>query len=114
MDKNFIWCNFQIVSDRMKLSKSVHSKIFFGFISLLSANVVMFILCIAKLNINDTELNFKISFIIGGISGFLLEKKLNTIPYDKYDNYNMIFFVFMLLALILLIGQGVFFGRYKE
>ena len=90
----------------MILKRSVQTKIFFGFISMLCANILMLILWILK--INDNLLAFKISSIIGGILGFFLEKKMNIVQYDKFDNNNVIFFLFFMILLALLIIQTVF------
>ncbi len=90
----------------MLLKKSVQTKIFFGFISMLCANIVMISLWF--FHICDMELNLKLSFIIGGILGFFLEHKLNVVEYDEIDNNNILFFIFFLLLLTLLVIQAVF------
>lgn len=96
----------------MKLNKSVYSKIFIGCTTFSIANIFMPILWLFGLK--NIEVVFYASGLLGMLIAFLLDKKINTIPYDEYDNYNKIFFVFMLLALILLIGQGVFFDKLKR
>ncbi len=85
----------------------VLSKIFYGFMSLLSANIIIFFLFL--FGMKDIETNIAISFILGGILGYIADDKLNVMEYDPYDNYDALFFVFILLLVGLFIAQGVFF-----
>lgn len=93
----------------MKLKKGVYGKIFYGFTVFACANVVMFLLCIFGLE--DVELACKISGGVGIVCGFVSNKLIENIPYDKDDNYNMQFFFFIILLGLLLIFQGVYFHR---
>jgi len=96
----------------MKLKKSVYSKIFIGSSVFITANIFMFILWLFGLK--DMEVNFYISGFSGLITSFILNNKINTIPYDEYDNDNVKFFIILILSLILLIVQAVFLAGLRD
>ncbi|EPF25833.1 hypothetical protein [Treponema socranskii] len=96
----------------MKLKKSVYSKIFIGSSAFITANIFMFILWLFGLK--DMEVNFYISGFSGLITSFILNNKINTIPYDEYDNDNVKFFIILILSLILLIVQAVFLAGLRD
>ena len=96
----------------MKLKKSVYSKIFIGSSVFITANIFMFILWLFGLK--DMEVNFYISGFSGLITSFILNNKINTIPYDEYDNDNVKFFILLILSLILLIVQAVFLAGLRD
>jgi len=96
----------------MKLKKSVYSKIFIGSCVFITANIFMFILWLFGLK--DMEVNFYISGFSGLITSFILNNKINTIPYDEYDNDNVKFFIILILSLILLIVQAVFLAGLRD
>lgn len=96
----------------MKLKKSVYSKIFIGSCVFITANIFMFILWLFGLK--DMEVNFYISGFSGLITSFILNNKINTIPYDEYDNDNVKFFIILILSLILLIVQVVFLAGLRD
>ena len=96
----------------MKLKKSVYSKIFIGSSAFITANNFMFILWLFGLK--DMEVNFYISGFSGLITSFILNNKINTIPYDEYDNDNVKFFIILILSLILLIVQAVFLAGLRD
>ena len=60
------------------------------------------------------EVNFYISGFSGLITSFILNNKINTIPYDEYDNDNVKFFIILILSLILLIVQAVFLAGLRD
>lgn len=64
----------------------------------------------AVFGIEDVELACKISGGVGIVCGFVSNKLIENIPYDKDDNYNMQFFSFIILLGLLLIFQGVYFS----
>ena len=96
----------------MKLKKSVYSKIFIGSSAFITANIFMFILWLFGLK--DMEVNFYISGFSVLITSFILNNKINTIPYDEYDNDNVKFFIILILSLILLIVQAVFLAGLRD
>nr|WP_180484901.1 hypothetical protein [Treponema socranskii] len=96
----------------MKLKKSVYSKIFIGSSAFITANIFIFILWLFGLK--DMEVNFYISGFSGLITSFILNNKINTIPYDEYDNDNVKFFIILILSLILLIVQAVFLAGLRD
>ncbi|MFC2281318.1 MAG: hypothetical protein ACFNLN_07065 [Treponema socranskii subsp. buccale] len=96
----------------MKLKKSVYSKIFIGSSAFITANIFMFILWLFGLK--AMEVNFYISGFSGLITSFILNNKINTIPYDEYDNDNVKFFIILILSLILLIVQAVFLAGLRD
>lgn len=96
----------------MKLKKSVYSKIFIASSVFIAANIFMFILWLFGLK--DMEVNFYISGFSGLITSFILNNKINTIPYDEYDNDNVKFFIILILSLILLIVQAVFLAGLRD
>ena len=96
----------------MKLKKSVYSKIFIASSAFIAANIFMFILWLFELK--DMEVNFYISGFSGLITSFILNNKINTIPYDEYDNDNVKFFIILILSLILLIVQVVFLAGLRD
>ena len=96
----------------MKLKKSVYSKIFIGSSAFSTANIFMFILWLFGLK--AMEVNFYISGFSGLITSFILNNKINTIPYDEYDNDNVKFFIILILSLILLIVQAVFLAGLRD
>lgn len=96
----------------MKLKKSVYSKILIGSSAFITANIFMFILWLFGLK--DMEVNFYISGFSGLITSFILNNKVNIIPYDEYDNDNVKFFIILILSLILLIVQAVFLAGLRD
>ena len=96
----------------MKLKKSVYNKIFIGSSAFITANIFMFILWLFGLK--AMEVNFYISGFSGLITSFILNNKINTIPYDEYDNDNVKFFIILILSLILLIVQAVFLAGLRD
>ena len=96
----------------MKLKKSVYSKIFIGSSAFITANIFMFILWLFGLK--AMEVNFYISGFSGLITSFILNNKINTIPYDEYDNDNVKFFIILILSLILLIVQAIFLAGLRD
>lgn len=90
----------------MKLKRSVHEKIFCGCMIFLVANIISLILWLFSLK--EFETRVIVSVCIGFLLSFPLNKKINTIPYDEYDNDNLIFFILLLFLIFILMGQSLF------
>ncbi len=90
----------------MKLKRSVHEKIFCGCMIFLIANIISFILWLFSLKEFKTRIT--VSVWIGFLLSFPLNKKINTIPYDEYDNDNLIFFILLFILIFILMGQTLF------
>lgn len=87
----------------IKLEKSVNSKIFYGWLTFLIANVVSFLFWI--IGIENRLIIFQASVVLGAFIAIPVEKKINTIPYDEDYNDDIKFFLMIQLFIIILIVQ---------
>ncbi len=89
----------------MKLKKSVYWKIFCGSVTFFCANLIKIILFF--FTINNIKIEYGISICTGSFVAFLLNKNINTVPYDENDNDNVKFFILLIVSIIVLITQSV-------
>ena len=88
----------------IKLEKSVHSKIFYGWLTFLIANVVSFLFWI--IGIENRLIIFQASVVLGAFIAIPVGEKINTIPYDEDYNDNIKFLLMIFLFIIILIVQA--------
>lgn len=93
----------------MKFEKGIHWKVFSVFSTLVGINIIMLIFNV--LGFKNIEFAYTISGIIGIGCGFASNGLIKNIPYDEDDNYDMLFLSFIILLVLLLVFQSVYFHK---